>query len=120
MRVPKRDDEVAAIDLAQAVQAVREGLTTAAAQGAGKEVTFELGDIQMEFTVEIRRDLKAGGKVKAWVVDAGADVSHGSGRTHKVAFTLKPQDARTGAAWRVAHDDEGNTEGFGRRSATER
>src|SRR5690242_2941794 len=76
------------VELADAVQAVREGLTSAAARGAGQDLAFEVGEIAMEFTVEIRKDLKGSGGVKAWVVSADAEASRGSTRTHKVAFTL--------------------------------
>ncbi|MEU4212078.1 trypco2 family protein [Streptomyces sp. NPDC026206] len=101
------------IELADAVRAVREGLTEAAAEGAGEALSFDVGEIALEFTVEIRKDAKAGGKVKAWVVDAGADTSHGSTRTHKLAFTLTPRDRGTGHGWKVGNDRPAGLSGFG-------
>ncbi|MFJ6120369.1 trypco2 family protein [Streptomyces sp. NPDC092129] len=103
-----------AIELAAAVQAVRDELLTAASQGAGANLVFELGDIDMEFTVELRREAKGGLKVRAWVVDAGAESASANTRTHKVAFTLKPKDARTGGSWQVGNDAPGDVSHFGR------
>lgn len=102
-----------AIELDKAVQAIRDGLTAAAARADGQDLSFELGDIQMEFTVELRKELKGGGKVKAWVLEAGADVTRTSARTHRVAFTLKPKDNRTGDPWKVGNQNRGSVAGFG-------
>ncbi|MER7565545.1 trypco2 family protein [Streptomyces sp. NPDC048523] len=102
------------IELADAVQTIRDELLTAARRAAGQDVVFELGDIQMEFTVEIRREIKAGARVKAWVVDAGADGTRGDSRTHKVSFTLRAQDTRTGAPLKVGNETEGSVAAFGR------
>ncbi|WP_431042946.1 trypco2 family protein [Streptomyces sp. P1-3] len=101
------------IPLADAVQAVRDELLAAAARADGQDVVFELGDIAMEFTVELRKETKGGGRVKAWVVDAGADHTRSEARTHKVSFTLKAKDARTGSPWRVRSPIRGSTDRFG-------
>ncbi|GGU46304.1 trypco2 family protein [Streptomyces violascens] len=99
------------IELADAIESVRDQLTEAAARATGQPLVFELGDIQMEFTLELRRELKGGLKVRAWVVDAGADAGRSTGRTHKVSFTLKPHAAADGSAWKVGNDRPGG--GFG-------
>ncbi|KIF76014.1 hypothetical protein QR77_23270 [Streptomyces sp. 150FB] len=101
------------IELADAIDSVRTQLIEAATRSTGQPLAFELGDVQMEFTLELRKEVKGGGKVKAWVVEAGADASRTSGQTHKVAFTLKPTDARTGTSWKVGNEDLGSTSGFG-------
>ncbi|GAA0484778.1 trypco2 family protein [Streptomyces stramineus] len=101
------------IELADAVQAVRDGLISAAARGAGQEVVFDVGEIAMEFTVEIRKDAKGSGGVKAWVVSADAEASRGSTRTHTVSFTLTPKDARTGGGLRVGNQRPGGVSRFG-------
>ncbi|MFF3812651.1 trypco2 family protein [Streptomyces bacillaris] len=84
------------IELADAVESIRNQLVEAASRATGRPLAFAVGDIQMEFTLELRKEAKAGGKVKAWVVEAGTDASRATGRTHKVAFTLSPQNAVTG------------------------
>jgi len=112
------DDEYLAltgIELADAVEAVREGLIAGTARGAGKAVRFEVGEIHMEFSVELRRTRTARGGVKAWVVDAGGDAARTTGRTHTVAFTLRPKDAATGGYLEIGAPDEGDTSGLTRR-----
>ncbi|MFE9687937.1 trypco2 family protein [Streptomyces sp. NPDC006285] len=104
---------MADIELADAVEAVREQLLIAAGRAAGQDVAFEVGDIHMEFTVELRSERKTGAKVRAWVVDAGVDGTRATGHTHKVAFTLTPKDAATGGSWSVGNPTPGATTRFG-------
>ncbi|MFF5360826.1 trypco2 family protein [Streptomyces scabiei] len=105
------------IELADAVQVVRDQLISASSRGIGQDVRFEVGEIHMEFTVELRSEDKAGAKIRAWVIDAGAEGSQSNTQTHKVAFTLKPKDARTGGSWQVGNTDPGSTAHFGKKSA---
>jgi len=84
------------MELADAVEAVRAGLLAGAARGAHSSVRFEVGEIRMEFTVELRRVRGATGGVRAWVVEAGGESSRTSGRTHTVSCTLKPKNASGG------------------------
>lgn len=108
------------IELADAVESVRDQLIEAATRGTGRPLAFEVGDIQMEFTLELRKEVKGSARVKAWVVEAGADAGRATGHTHKVAFTLKPRDARSGEAWQIGHEADGSTERFGTGGGTER
>ncbi|MEU6574752.1 trypco2 family protein [Streptomyces sp. NPDC046805] len=101
------------IELAAAVTAIRNQLTDAAAAGAAESVRFEVGPIQMEFEVELRREAGAKGGVKAWVVSADADAKVSQGRTHRVAFTLTPKDATTGHGVEIGNDSGGDTSRFG-------
>ncbi|MFD7289050.1 trypco2 family protein [Streptomyces sp. NPDC059863] len=102
------------IELADAIESVRDQLLDAATRATDRPLAFEVGDIQMEFTLELRKEAKAGAKVRAWVVEAGTDAALATGRTHRVAFTLTPRDARTGAPWQVGNENPGSTAGFGR------
>ncbi|MFJ1901309.1 MULTISPECIES: trypco2 family protein [unclassified Streptomyces] len=108
------------IELADAVESVRNQLIEAAARGTGRPLAFEVGDIQMEFTLELRKEVKGSARVKAWVVEAGADAGRSTGHTHKVAFTLKPRDVTTGEAWQIGNEAEGSTERFGADGGTDR
>ncbi|WP_137988651.1 trypco2 family protein [Streptomyces vilmorinianum] len=101
------------IELADAVESVRDQLIEAASRATGRPVAFEVGDIEMEFTIELRKEVKGGAKVKAWVVEAGADASRARGETHRVSFTLKPRNAATGQAWLVGNEDEADLSDFG-------
>lgn len=84
------------MELADAVEAVRAGLMAGAARGAHSSVRFEVGEIHMEFTVELQRVRGATGGVKAWVVEAGGQSTRTSARTHTVSFTLRPRNASGG------------------------
>ncbi|MCI3224795.1 trypco2 family protein [Streptomyces sp. NP-1717] len=97
-------DNLPRVDLTQAVQTVRDQLMAAAATGAGQDLRFDVGEIQMEFAVELRHDTRVKGGVKAWVVSADTDAGRGTAHTHKVAFTLKPKNARTGGDWEIGND----------------
>ncbi|MDT0469333.1 trypco2 family protein [Streptomyces gibsoniae] len=102
------------IELADAVQAVRDELLTAAARGTGGELSFEVGDIHLEFTVELRRDVRVKSGVRAWVISADADAGRSEAHTHRVSFTLRPKNARTGDGWEVGNDAPADTSAFGR------
>ncbi|MFI6644498.1 trypco2 family protein [Streptomyces sp. NPDC050504] len=101
------------IELADAIASLRDQLVEAAGRTAGQPVAFEVGDIQMEFALELRKEVKGGVKVKAWVVEAGTDAGASSARTHRVAFTLKPRDTTTGGSWVVGNEQQGGTAHFG-------
>jgi hypothetical protein len=67
------------IELADAVAVVRDELVEAAWRGRGQPVGFVVGPIEMEFTVELRADVKAKAGFKAWVL-ASAEVEAGVSR----------------------------------------
>ncbi|MFF8959265.1 trypco2 family protein [Streptomyces sp. NPDC014894] len=101
------------IELADAIESVREQLVEAAGRATGRPVSFEVGDIEMEFTIELRKETRGGARIKALVVDAGGEGARTTGRTHRVALTLRPRNAVTGGPWLVGNDDEGDTADFG-------
>ncbi|MBT1098369.1 trypco2 family protein [Streptomyces sp. Tu102] len=105
--------ELDGIDLADAIQSLRDQLLDAATRASHKPLLFEVGEIQLEFTVELRKEVVGGTKIKAWVVEAGADASRSAGTTHRVAFTLTPKDPVTGRSIKVGNPDLGDISGFG-------
>lgn len=84
------------IELANAVAAVRAELLEAAVRGAGEDVAFVVGPIELEFAVELRADAKAKFGFKAWVVSGDAEAGVSRGRTHRVSVTLTPKRAGGG------------------------
>ncbi|MFG2377068.1 trypco2 family protein [Streptomyces sp. NPDC048504] len=100
------------IELADAVGAIRDGLLEASSRGTGSPLRFELGDIQMEFTVELRREVRGKGGVKAWVVNASAEGAFTDMRIQKVSFTLKPKNAATNGGWDISNETEGDASRF--------
>lgn len=79
------------IELAEMIRQLRHELNAAMADGAGGPVRFELGPVEIEATVAVDRKGGAGGKVRFYVVEAGADGSTGTLRTHRVSLTLQPK-----------------------------
>lgn len=98
---------VTGMELADAVEAVRQGLMTGAARGASSAIRFEVSEIRMEFTVQLSRTSGSRGGVKAWVVEAGGDRSRTDGHTHTVSLTLHPKNARTGGHVDITAPREG-------------
>ena len=90
------------LEPAAAVQAVRDELLGAAAQGAGSDVAFHVGPIRMEFMR---------GGIKAFVVSGEADAGVGRTRTHRVTLTLEPRKA-TGDPLLISAEDEADASGL--------
>ncbi|RAJ58894.1 hypothetical protein K378_05128 [Streptomyces sp. Amel2xB2] len=101
------------VELTTAVQAIRDQLTHAAEATADEPLRFDVGEIQMEFAVELRQDAAAKGGFKAWVLSADAEAKAGRSRTHRVSFTLTPRNAATGDGLRIGNETPGGTDGFG-------
>ncbi|MCC9311371.1 hypothetical protein LN042_30650 [Kitasatospora sp. RB6PN24] len=100
------------IELAEAVEAVRREVAAAAERAAGERFRFEVGTVELEFSVELRRDARADGKVRAWVLSAGVEAGAAQTRAHRVTVTLTPLDTVTGGNVLVGNDDLGSREGF--------
>lgn len=94
-----------AIDLAAAVRAVRDGLMEAASQREGEDVEFEVGPIEMELTVEIRRENRGGGAVKAYLFSADGGTTGTRSHIQRISFTLTPQEASGRGPLRVSDED---------------
>ncbi|MGK5534047.1 trypco2 family protein [Streptomyces sp. URMC 129] len=100
------------LDLAHAVQGVRDELLRAAAQGAGSDVAFEVGPIEMEFSVELRKDARVRGGIRALVISAETEAGAGRARTHRVSVTLTPRRTDTHRPLLIAADSEGDPTGL--------
>lgn len=81
----------ASTDLAEAVEAVRAELLRAKELGEGSPMEFEVGPVEMQFTVALTREGKATTGVKVWVIEAGASGTLTGQRTHQVKITLHPK-----------------------------
>ncbi|MFD5918200.1 trypco2 family protein [Kitasatospora sp. NPDC058201] len=84
------------IPLVDAVAAVRDELLEAVARGAGQDVVFAVGPVEMEFEVELRADARAKAGFRLWAVGAETEAGVSRGRTHRVSFTLTPRAAHGG------------------------
>jgi len=74
-------------DLAAAITALRADLESAMAEGQGKDVQFDLGEV--ELTLLLVADKHTGGKI-GWSV-LGVDAGGKSERTHSVKLVLQPR-----------------------------
>ena len=90
------DDEH--VGLADAIRRVRAELVDARREGEGKDLRFRLGEVQLEFGVQVSREGAGEAGIKLWVVSVGAKGGVTSGETHTVTVSLVPQ-ARAGAGW---------------------
>lgn len=82
------------VELAEAIQAVREQLIAAQAagrrSGAADELTFGVGTVSIEFTGQVTKTAGASGGVKFWVVNAEAKGEHATSASQKVTVQLTP------------------------------
>ncbi|MDT9682806.1 trypco2 family protein [Streptomyces sp. TRM76323] len=91
------------IGLGDAVAALRDDLMEAVRRGEGREVTFDVGPIEMEFLVELRQEARAKAGFRAWVVTADAEGAAARGRSHRIMVTLTPR--RGGGPVRISAQD---------------
>lgn len=93
------------IELSKAVESLRDELLEAAVEGASSQIAFEVGSIELEFTVQLKIDANVKAGFKAWAIsaDAGAGVSRASTHIVRVTVTPKLRDGGdlliTGSSW---------------------
>ena len=78
------------IGLKDALEALRLELSEAILVSEGKEIRFEVGDIEMEFQVAIEQSTEAKGGIKFWVVEMVGGESVKNSTIHKIKIPLKP------------------------------
>ncbi len=101
-----KEPERAWATLAEAVKGIRGELSEAMAAGAGERLRFEVGPVELEFAVDVQRDLHAKAGVKVWVVEIGGSGGLSRDSSHRVKVTLNPVDTATGRSARVADQVE--------------
>jgi hypothetical protein len=83
------------LGLADAIASLRAELYEAMGEGVDKLVRFNVGAVDLEFQVEIGREGGVSGKIRFWVVEAGADGKLSSTSTQILKIRLEPVDALT-------------------------
>ena len=78
------------IELADVISELRAELDRARLTADGSELRFGLGPVELEVTVALERQGTAGGKVRFWVVELGADGKIASTSTQRIRLTLTP------------------------------
>lgn len=84
MAEPKR------VGLQEAIAALRAELIESVVASQGERLRFEVGEITMEFHIEVERSADAKGGIKFWVVELGAGRTAKNREAHKVVIPLKP------------------------------
>ena len=97
------------IGLKNAIGALREELSEAILAATNEDLKFQVGEITLEFQVEVELAAEGSGKVNFWVVEIGGSGSRTSSTTHKVSVPLKPttvdgQPVLTGSPKRITRD----------------
>jgi hypothetical protein len=59
-------------------------------EAEGSALRFGLGPVELEVTVALSREGKAGGKVKFWVAEVNAEGKLSSTSTQRIKLTLNP------------------------------
>lgn len=94
------------IELASVIRDLREELQTAVEAGRDQELRFELGPIDLEVEVVVERSDETSGKVRFWIVDAGAQRTGQHASTQRIKLSLTPRMAATGRAPQVSGEAE--------------
>jgi hypothetical protein len=76
--------------LKDAVTALRQDLIESIAAAQGENLKFEVGEIIMEFQIEIEQSVSGNGNIKCWVVEMGTESVGKDKSVHKVTIPLKP------------------------------
>ncbi|MFI6598715.1 trypco2 family protein [Nonomuraea sp. NPDC050536] len=95
------------VGLAQAIEVVRAELSAAMTEGDGERLQFDVGTVDLEFSVQVRREAEGKAGIKVWVVEAGASGGVSKESTHTVKVSLTPIDTKTGGAPRVRDEVAG-------------
>lgn len=83
-------DQKAPIPLSDAIRALRSEIVKAAGEGKEKDVRFRLGEIELEFGLEVGREQGGEAGIQFWVITLGGRGSRTSATTHTVRLTLTP------------------------------
>lgn len=93
---------MAELGLSEAIEEVREELRRAMISGAGEEIQFPVGQVTLEFQVGMRKTADGTGKIKVWVVEAGASAKVEHDDVQKVTVILQPPVDASGNPIKVA------------------
>jgi len=97
------------IELAELIEELRRELTAARTAAQGEDLYFEVGPVELEAAVAVERSATAGGKIRFWVVESGAEGRLADSVTHRVKLTLDPRTRSGGgrAPWVGGDEAEG-------------
>ena len=79
------------IELAEMIAQLRGELAAAMTAAEHEELRFELGAVELEAEFAVERTGSVDGKIRFWVVEAGASGQRSSSATHRVTLSLEPR-----------------------------
>jgi hypothetical protein len=80
------------IPLAEAIADLRGELAKAIADGVDHDIRFRPGPIELELSLEIKKEGSGKGGVKFWVVDLGGEIKSAGAQMHKIKLNLQLVD----------------------------
>ncbi|MBB5081508.1 trypco2 family protein [Nonomuraea endophytica] len=93
---------MAELGLAEAIAEIRRELMDAMAKGADADIQFPVGEVTLEFHVGVKKSGEGSGKVKVWVIEAGAGGKIEHDQVQTVTVVLQPPVDRDGKPIKVA------------------
>ncbi len=78
------------IALKDSIAALRAELIESIVAAQGEKLRFEVGEVTMEFQVEVEQSVDGKGGIRFWVVEMGAGTASKDKAIHKVTVPLKP------------------------------
>ena len=78
--------------LSSVVAQLRAELEAAMLEGTGKRLQFELGPVEVSLKVAVGSAGSTGGKIRIYVLEAGADAKLTSESVQELKLTLTPMD----------------------------
>ena len=103
-----KGDNTGFVGLADAIEALRQQLIEAQDAAAGRAISFAIGKVEVEFTVEVKITGGGGLGVRFGVFSVDGKADRASGSAHKVKLELIPTGP-DGAPFRVASGGAGPT-----------
>ena len=89
-KIQYRGQKMERIGLPEAIAALRQELIESIVAAQGEKLRFEVGEVLMEFQVEVEKSIDGKGGIKFWVVEMGAGATSKDKAIHKVTVELKP------------------------------
>ncbi len=78
------------IGLKETLEALRVELSESILVSEGKQIRFEVGEIELEFQVVVEKSQQGKGGIKFWVVDLEGGVTDKNAMVHKIKIPFKP------------------------------
>lgn len=92
------------VGLSEAISAVRRELAAAKLEGDGESINFEVGPVELELLLEVRKEGSGEAGVK-FGVSLGGRKGSSSASTHRVKLMLTPKDGADGGPIKIKDDD---------------